>query len=166
MKPGCSSWNFVDERRGGRIEVHAFFSSLVVSHDWPEITSVHDYRIDHIWSGYIVKLSLFKPDAFPAWSDDFSKSPLCGTVSSAQSGSSVFIGCELPQCVEIENIMLKSQNTPTCQYFSDLLWANPMPWPISWPKLKMTKYFWHSYIREGFRKKTEKLCPFDKPPSD
>ena len=71
--------------------------------------------------GIIVKLSLFKPDAFPAWSDDFSKSPLCGTVSSAQSGSSVFIGCELPQCVEIENIMLKSQNTPTCQYFSDLL---------------------------------------------
>ena len=85
LKPGCSCGNVVAWSRWRRIEIDASFSSLVVSHDCPE---VNPYFQDI--SNSPVYLVIFAahsvPGAFPAGSDDFSKSPLRRTMSSTQSG--------------------------------------------------------------------------------
>ena len=76
------------------------------------------------------------PGAFPAGGDDFSKSPLRWTVSSAQSGH--FHSVLADRNVE-RHPYLKNTSQICIELVPDLLWANPIPWPSSWPKLLMTK---------------------------
>ena len=103
-----------------------------------EISNIHHFKSG--WSLKTVLPTHFAaysvPGAFPAGSDDFSKSPLRWTVSSTQSGH--FHSVLAHRNVE-RHSYLKNTSQICIELVTYLLWANPIPWPSSWPKLLMTK---------------------------